>query len=101
MTTIDRQSQNKLVLYPPTKPLIETKMHMWVGQQEGEETYPKTIHPLLTIEISLAMKNTYEDTFISNYMQNFYSSSIKIEDYNGQGNTKKSQISIDLKEVSW
>jgi hypothetical protein len=28
MTIIDGQSQNKLVLYPPTKPLIETKMHM-------------------------------------------------------------------------
>jgi hypothetical protein len=34
-------------------------------------------------------------------MQNFYSSSIKIEDYNGKGYEGQYEIFSNLKEVSW
>jgi hypothetical protein len=88
MTVTNGQSQKKLVLHPPTKSLINTKIPIWVGQEEGEENFQATINPLLTIETTLSIKKLYEDIFISNYMKNLYPSSIKIEQYTQQWDYK-------------
>jgi len=84
MTITNGKSQKKLVLYPPSKPLIEEEILMWVGQEEEEETFQTKIHTLLTIETILAMKNIDEDTFISKFIKNLYSISMKIEGFNAQ-----------------
>jgi hypothetical protein len=70
---------------PLSKPQIEEEIPMWVGKEEEEEIHTSdNIYPLLTIETTLAMKNSDEDTFISNFIQNMYPVTIKIDGFDEQ-----------------
>jgi hypothetical protein len=51
------------------------------------------------MEMTLASKDTNEDTFISNFMQNAYPSYIKIEVYNCKEEDEQSGNSINLKGI--
>jgi len=50
---------------------VDTETPLWIGQEE-EDMFHTNIHPILTIETTLALKETNEYTIISNYMKNMY-----------------------------
>jgi hypothetical protein len=55
MTIGHGQFQKKLILYPLGNPFIETKIPLWVGQEEYEEVFEANVQPILTTNSVLAL----------------------------------------------
>jgi hypothetical protein len=66
MTITNLQSQKILTLDRPAKPFIDTKTPLCAGQEEDEDMFQNIIHPILTIDTNLALKEIDENTFLSN-----------------------------------
>jgi hypothetical protein len=70
MAITNGQSKKYLVLYPLAQPLLVKDSLIWVEEEEEDDLNQTSMYPILTIIISLANKQSNEDTFISIFLQN-------------------------------
>jgi hypothetical protein len=63
MTISNGASMKKLILYPPTKPVVEDSL--WVEYPYKDE---EITQPLLTIEQSRGLKEQTEDNFLNQFI---------------------------------
>jgi hypothetical protein len=68
MTITNGQSQNQLVFYPPSQPLMIENFPMWIEEEE-EDLIPISIYPICTLRTTLTNTQIDEDTVISNFLQ--------------------------------
>lgn len=67
MTIKNGHMSKQLVLYPPTQPLLEHDLPLWLEEEDEDEVYST---PLCAVEATMGRKPQTEDDLIENLIQN-------------------------------
>ena len=76
MTIKNGHMSKQLVLYPPTQPILEDDLPLWLEEEDEDEVYST---PLCTVEATLRGPQT-EDELIENFIQNPPPNVLPLED---------------------
>jgi len=63
MTIKNKHMSKQLTLYPPSQPLLEHDLPLWLEEEDEDEVYST---PLSTVEITMGGKPQDEDDMIEN-----------------------------------
>jgi len=76
MTIKNGHMSKQLVLYPPTQPLLEHDLPVWLEEEDEDEVY---FTPLCVVEATMGGKPQTEDDLIEKLIQNPPTSMLPLE----------------------
>lgn len=80
MTIKNGPLSKQLMLYPPSQPSIEIDLLLWLEEEEEDELYHTTPHPILTLDIIIGVEKPNEDYLINHILHNQPPTSIPIDE---------------------
>ena len=68
MTIKNGHFPKQLVLYPPSQPSLEHDLPLWLEEEEEDEVYHTTPHPICTLDVMIGGGKLDEDDLIDHIL---------------------------------